>query len=103
MSKMVKEIAGLCYHLDKLYSGEKDKKIKKEIDENFYRMSALLDRAIRSQLDEHDPIYKKNVRKIRKYSKEIESESERLAKYEQFFSGLNRLGEQLDELLEGRD
>jgi len=102
MSKMVKEIAGLCYHLDKLYTVEKDKKIKKEIGKNFDIMSGLLDKAIRSQFDENDPGYKKSVRKLRKYSKKIEKETVKFDKFETFFSGLNSLGEQLEDLLKGR-
>ncbi len=102
MSKMVKEIAGLCYHLDKLYTVEKDKKAKKEIGKNFNIMSDLLDRAIRSQFDENDSIYKKSVRKLRKYSREIKNKSRQLDKYINFFSGISSLGEQLEELLKGR-
>ena len=102
MSKMVKEIAGLCYHLDKLYTVEKDKKAKKEIGKNFDIMSDLLDKAIRSQFDDNDPIYKKSVRKLRKYSREIKSKSGQFDKYINFFSGMRGLGEQLEELLKGR-
>ncbi|MEN8222297.1 MAG: hypothetical protein ABFR36_03475 [Acidobacteriota bacterium] len=102
MSKMVKEIAGLCYHLDKLHIGEKDNKIRKEIGENFDKMSDILDKAIRAQLDENELLYKKSVRKIRKYSKKIERESGLLEKYEFFFEGLSSLGEQLEELLKSR-
>ena len=102
MSKMVKEIAELCYQLDKLYTVEKDKKAKKEIGKNFDIMSDLLDKAIRSQFDENDSIYKKNVRKLRKYSREIKSKSGQFDKYINFFSGMRGLGEQLEELLKGR-
>ena len=102
MSKIVKEIAGLCYHLDKLYTAEKDRKIKKVIGENFNTMSELLDKAIRSQFDENDSVYKKSVRKMRKYSREIKKESDLLDKYDRFFSGLSSLGEQLEELLKSR-
>ena len=103
MSKMVKEIAGLCYHLNKLYIGEKDNKVKKVIGESFEKMSDVLDKAIRLQLDENGLLYKKSVRKISKYSKEIERESKLLEKYEKFFEGLSRLGDQLEELVRGRN
>ena len=101
MLKMVKEIAGLCYHLDKLYMGEKDKRIKKEIAKNFELMSGLLDKAIRSQFDENDAQYKKSVRKLKKYSREIKKESELMNRYETFFSGISSLGEQLEKLVTG--
>jgi len=101
MSKMVKEIAGLCYHLDKLYISEKDNKVRKVIGENFDRMSDVLDKAIRSQLDENGLLYKKSVRKIRKYSKEIERQSILLEKYEKFFERVSDLGNQLEELVTG--
>lgn len=97
MSKIVKEIAGLCYHLDKLYTAEHNGKIKKEIGKNFDIMSGILDKAIRSQFNENDPLYKKSVRKMRKYSKMIREESELLDKYDKFFTGLSSLGEQLEE------
>ena len=102
MLKMVKEIAGLCYHLNKLYSEESNGKIKKEIGRNFDKMSGILDKAIRSQFDENDSLYKKNVRKLRKLSKDIQKKSEILGRYEIFFSGLSDLGEQLEELVTGR-
>ncbi len=101
MSKMVKEIAGLCYHLDKLYISEKDNKARKVIGENFDRISDILDKAIRSQLDENSKLYKKSVRKIRKYSKDIENESEMLEKFEKFIKGLSGLGDQLEGLVKG--
>ena len=103
MSKMVKEIAGLCYHLDKLYISEKDNKVRKVIGENFGRMSDVLDKAIRSQLDENGLLYKKSVRKIRKYSKEIERQSVLLEKYEKFFERVSDLGNQLEELVKSRN
>ncbi len=99
MSKIVKEIAELCYQLDKLYVKEKDEKIKNEIGERFDIMSNLLDKAIRTQLDENDTVYKKSLRKLRKYIREIKKESELLEKYEKFFSGLSLIGEQMDKLL----
>lgn len=99
MVKMVKEIAGLCHHLNKLYAGEENKKIKKEIGRNFDRMTGILDRAIRSRLDENDPLYRKSVRKIRKAVRDIERESERFLRLEDFVSGLTGLGDQLEELL----
>ncbi len=101
MIKMVKEIAGLCYELDKLYIHEKDKKKKQEIGKNFDIMSGLLDKAIRSQFDENDTVYKRSVRKLRKYSKMIREKTEQLERFERYFSGLSNLGEQLDELLAG--
>ena len=101
MSKMVKEIAGLCYHLDKLYISEKDNKVRKVIGENFDRMSDVLDKAIRSQLDENGLLYKKSVRKIRKYSKEIERQSILLEKNKKFFEMVSDLGNQLEELVTG--
>jgi len=102
MMKMVKEIAGLCYQLDKLYSGEKDRNTKKEIGKNFDRMSDLLDRAIRSQFDENDTGYKSSVRKLRKLSRELKKESEALRGYERFFAALSGLGDQLSLFLSGR-
>jgi len=99
MSKIVKEIAELCYQLDKLYINEKDRAIRREIGENFDIMSNLLDKAIRTQLNENDVVYKKYVRKLRKYTREIKKESELLDKYENFFLGIDRFGKQLDKLL----
>jgi len=99
MSKMVKELAGLCYQLNKLYIREKDKKTREEIGENFDRMTAVLDRAIRAQLDKNDIAYRISVRKIRRVVRDMERESERFRKLDVFLDGLRDLGEQLEDLL----
>ncbi len=96
---MVKEIAELCYNLDKLYTKEKDKVIKKKIGKNFDTMSGILDKAIRSQFNENDAVYKKSVRKMRKYSKIIKDGTELLDKYGQFFSGMSDFGNQLEKFV----
>ena len=96
---MVKEIAGLCYHLDKMYAGEKNKKIKEEIGKNFDRMTGILDRAIRLRMDENDIAYRISVRKVRRVIRDIERESDRFRKLEDFVSELSGLGDRLEELL----
>lgn len=99
MSKMVKELAGLCYQLNKLYIREKDKKTREEIGESFDRMTAVLDRAIRAQPDKNDIAYRISVRKIRRVVRDMERESERFRKLDVFLDGLRDLGEQLEDLL----
>ena len=99
MSLIVREIAGLCYHLDKLYNGERDKKRKKEIGKNFEIMSGILDRAIRSQFDENDKEYKKNVRRLKKNIREIKRQSGLLDKYEKLMEGLAGIGKEMGGLL----
>lgn len=102
MSKLVKEIAGLCYHLDKLYYEEEDKKKKTELKKNFNILSKLLERSIRSRFDENEKFYKKSVREIRKNIKKINKVKEGLAKIDRFIADLSEVTENVSSLISGR-
>ncbi len=99
MSKLVKKIAGLCYDVNKLYYEEKDEKIKKEYKDRFEKLSKLLEKAIRSQLDENDKTYKNAVKKIRKVNTKIEKLNTGLQKAENIFVYLSEIIENIDILL----
>ncbi len=99
MSKLVKNIAGLCYEVNRLYYEEKDKIVKKELKIRFEKISALLDKAIISQFDENDKIYKSTIRKINKVNKKIEKLKIDLKKTEEIFVFLSDIIENIDTLL----
>lgn len=99
MLKLVKEVAGLCYSLDKLYYREKNVGRKKELEKNFIILSKLLERAIKSQFEENDMFYKKEVKKLRKISADIKKAGKGLYKYEKLISNLSKISENLDHIL----
>ncbi|MEN8154816.1 MAG: hypothetical protein ABFR75_12425 [Acidobacteriota bacterium] len=103
MSKLVKEIAGLCYHLDKLYYEEENKKVRAELKKNFDILSKLLERSIRSSFDENEKFYKKGVREIRKSIREINKVKEGLAKIDRFIADLSQLSENVSSLISGKN
>jgi len=99
MSKLVKEIAGLCYSLDKLYYSEKDPKQKKDVEKNFKILSRLLSKAIKHQFDENDLLYKEDVKKIRKINRNIKKRKNGLYKFERLISNIIKITDQLDFIL----
>ena len=99
MSKLVKEVAGLCYSLDKLYYSEEDPKRKKEVRKNFKNLSRLLGKAIRHQFDENDLMYKREVRRFKKISADIKKRRKGLYKYERLISNIVKIADQLDYIL----
>ncbi len=101
MSKLVKEIAGLCYDINKLYYEEKDEEIKKEFKKKFEKLSKLLEKAIISQFNEDDKTYKDAIKKINKVNGKIKKLKINLLKTEKIFAYLSEIIENIDTLLTG--
>lgn len=99
MSKLVKRVAGLCYDINKLYYEEKDEKLKKKYKDRFEKLSKLLEKAIISQFDENDKVYKDVVKKIKKVNKKIEKLKKNLLQIEEIFVFLSEIIENIDTLL----
>ena len=99
MSKLVKKIAGLCYDVNKLYYDEKDEKVKEELKDRFEKLSKLLEKAIISQFDENDIVYKDAIKKINTVNRKIKKVKENLQKTEKIFVYLSELIENIDTLL----
>jgi len=99
MSKLVREIAGLCYEVNKLYYNENDEKIKKEYKERFDKLTVLLERAINSQFDENDKLYKDAIKSIKKTNKKIKKLKTGLKKTVEIFVLLSDITENIDTLL----
>jgi molecular chaperone DnaK (HSP70) len=99
MSKLVKEIAGLCYEVNKLYYDEEDKKIRKEYKERFDKLLLLLEKAITSQFNENDKEYKNIIKKIKRANKKIKKIKVGLRKTVEIFVVLTDVIENIDTLL----
>jgi seryl-tRNA synthetase len=99
MSKLVKNIAGLCYEVNKLYYEEKDKKVKKEFKAKFEKLIKLLEKAIKSQFNENDKAYKDVMKDIKKINKKIKKLKTDLKKTEEIFVFLSDIIENIDTIL----
>lgn len=99
MSKLVKEIAGLCYEVNKLYYDEDDKKIKEEYKERFDKLIIILERVINADFDEDDRTFKKTIKDIKKINGKIKKLKTGLDKTVEIFVLLSDIIENTDTLL----
>lgn len=101
MAKMVKEIAGLCYSLDKLYYETKDKKKKREIEKNFNIMSSILEKSVRSEFNENSEQYKKELRRLKRINSNIKKFRKGMYKLENIIKNSAKIAEGIGNIISG--
>ena len=99
MSDLIKELADILYKLDNLYYETKSEEKKEKIKTHFNNLSVQLERAIRSQFDENDALYKVVVQQLKKAGNQLKKLKEDLEKITNIFKLLTDLSQQLDSLL----